>query len=168
MGYTKSENAIKRMEFYLEALSKATDKITWKAAEPVKFAQQLREAFNVAEEKKHERYGKLKNNFRIKVDQKKNLVFAELKKSIDYSSMAVEIRHVSKIAIPEINNLSGIVGAAISNKNYQEIQFPDAHLGTSDLSTLYKWTSVNKYYIISDVNGVTLTREEVASAWKPE
>lgn len=167
MGYSKSERAISRMEPYLDSLVKTEKSITWQAREPIKFAQYLREAFNVAESIKHDRFRNLKKQFKIKVDQAKNLVIAEPKVN-EQSELAIIIKHIAKIAIPDVNTISGIVGALISNKGYDEIHFPDAHLPNHELAQLYKWTQLQAYKIVIDVDGTTITKNEAAAEWKPQ
>lgn len=166
MPYTRSRGAVQRVEPILRELLTATDDVIYQSLEPQKLSYQLHEALKSAGiYPEYAHYSALRDKFTIRLRAGK--VVAEIKHRPLVALKVVTDPH-SKMTIPEVNTVLGIVGAAVTHKA-GEIYFPDAKLDESNLLTLSGWATPAGYFIINNYdNGVTLTKTDPGVvSWTP-
>ena len=161
MTYSRNKSALKRVQKLLDDLllavnNKSDDDVVFTSTNPNKLSYQLHEALDVADTfTEYTKYRVIKEHYRIRV--RFDRVIAECKtKPVD--AKAILSGQLSKMTVDDADTVLEVIGAAIKN-NLNEMYFPNAELIDSELADLYKWTSVNGYYIINNYEvGITLTR----------
>lgn len=166
MPYARSRKAILRVESILKELLNAQDDVTYQSLEPQKLSYQLHEALKSAlVYPEYALYAPLREKFTIRLRAGK--VVAELKHK-QLVALKIVREQLSKMTVPEVNTVLGIVGAAVTHKA-SEMYFPDAKLGDSELATLENWATPAGYFIVNNYdNGVTLTKTNPGEmTWQP-
>lgn len=167
MSYARSKRAIVKVENILKQLLEAKDDLAFPATEPQKLAYAIHEGLkSVAVYPEFSTYAELRNKFTFRVRQGK--VIAEMKNKEIESIVAVR-QQLSKMIIPVVSSVLGIVGAATSHKA-PEMYFPDARINANELSELFQWSEPAGYYIINhDDMGLTITRTHPGEMnWTPK
>lgn len=166
MPYARSRKAILRVESILRELLAAEDDIVYQSLEPQKLSYHIHEALkSAAVYPEYAHYAPLRDKFTIRLRAGK--VVAELKHK-QLVALKVVREQLSKMTVPEVNTVLGIVGAAVTHKA-SEMYFPDAQLDDSNLRTLENWATPAGYFIVNNYDkGVTLTKVNPGEmAWQP-
>ena len=164
MPYSRSLNAISRVEGILDQMVKGESDLEFKHPEPNKLAYWIHNAIAVARRAPdHERYAQLDRKYKIRIRVGK--VTCEYR---DKSVQAVLKEQMSKITFADVDNVVGIVGAMVAHKP-QEGFFPDAFLSADELVTLHKWTQATGYFIVNHEDaGITVTKNDPGVVkWEP-
>ncbi len=157
MSYARSKKSVYRVELVLKQLLEAKDDLTFQSIEPQKLAYHIHEALkSAAIYPEFQEYALLRDKYTIRI--RNNKVVAELKSKLSIGISVIR-EQLGKMTIVDVNNVTSIVGAAVTHK-VPEMLFPDAHLSDISLSELYMWAEPAGYFIINHGdNGLTLTRE---------
>ena|SRR5256885_14701817 len=163
MSYSRNKSSLKRVQKILDDLllsinSESNDDVILMSSSPNKLSYQLHEALEVADTyKEYNRYRVIREHYRIRV--KFDRVIAECKVR-PVNAKVILSDQLNKMTVNDATSVLEIIGAAIKN-SLNELYYPNVELTDDELSELYKWTSVNKYYIINNYEaGITLTRND--------
>lgn len=163
---------MRKVEPYLQQMVQAEGEIQFPAEEPGDFAYKLREGIEASKHHALDHlkrpiepfisYAGLKSKYLIRV--KGPLVICEPRDLVPIARLKTAL---GQVAIPEVIDTLGIIGAAITHKA-PILVFPDAKEASVDCNRLSFWASQNGYYLVVGDNHVTLTKADPGSlAWHP-
>lgn len=158
MGYSNSKKAIERVQPILDVLLSAEQKLFFPSKHPQRLAYAIRDGINNASRfASFAQYAVLKDKFKIRI--KPDGVSAEPRAQLHYEDPIIELaQSLASLAVPDVNSVLQVVGAAIKHKA-PELIFPDAALDDEAVTQLRKWTNSNNY-TISNMTPLTLTKNE--------
>lgn len=161
MSYSRSKNALKRVQKLLDSLlthldNGDTDDVSFASTEPVKLSYQIHEGLRVADiYPEFHKYRKLTEVYRFKT--KFDKVMAERRDKIVEAKTTLS-KQLSKMVVNDAYDVISIIGAATKNK-VNELYFPNVILENGELDKLYVWCKPAGYFIINNQDlGITLVR----------
>jgi hypothetical protein len=161
MGYNLHKDVIERMKSYLDAMASSSEDVEWATDDPM-LAYRIREAIASAKYNRISQYSGLSSKFIVRL--MKGKVVAQLRDRLSRPFDSEEAKKaMSRVVLHDVTSMTGIVGAAISNK-VDELYFPNV-LATDkgSLDKLYNWNETTKsgYLIVDHVEaGITLTKNK--------
>lgn len=162
MGYSENEAVIRKVQPILDQMVEASTDLSWPTTNAHMFGYHLREAMNLAKDKKIAPYENLKDNWIIR--NKGTKVVAEKKRVLALEALQATM---SRMELGQLFSVVEIVGAAITHKAHH-MYFPDAAMMPEDRETLYQWCQKNGYFLVVAEIGVTLTKDDPGeAAWSP-
>jgi hypothetical protein len=164
MGYSKSKNAIKRVEEYLKQLVENESQQEFSSADSHALSHLIFEGIQASKEYAKEgspylEYSGLGAKFKIQT--KPDRVICQPRNA----SILTRSSSLASVTIPGVSDPVGIIGAAIKHKSPIMI-FPD-HNGSMPL--IYNWASKHDYFLVRTKEGLVITKDENAreAAWHP-
>ena len=175
MGYTLTIATVRRVQPLLEELlasSEKNEERVWKTDDPGRLAHRLREAMVAAavcatKDESCARLAILRERYTICA------IVGAVKAEPRLRSLATRVeKSLHKLRLPEVENLTGAVGAAIVNDGVDEIHFPSVLLAgcsTEELVNFANWAHSALWFIVNNYDdGMTLTKSDPGEMkWQP-
>lgn len=155
MGYSKSKNAVTKIQPYLDILLTAEDDTEFPSANSLKLTYYLRDGMMVASTLSSSPYKALKDKWVIKT--KPDKVIAEIRVKIFDVGVPILARAFTGVRLPEVTEVMEVIGAAIKHRT-PTLEFPNAVIRENGLKNLTNWCNANNYVITQSEPHLIITK----------